>query len=66
MQKKNPQKTTRPSTQNKILAVLIAVVMVDFYLNHVYMDLGEQVMFTLQKHALLLLLLCFITLELFA
>lgn len=31
------------------------------YLNHICVDLGEQVIFTLQKQALLSLLLSFIT-----
>lgn len=39
------------------------VVIVNIYLNHVCVDLGDQVMFTLQKHGLLILLLSFITLH---
>lgn len=41
---------------------LTVAVMVDSYLDHNYTDLGEHVMFTLQTHVLLLLLLGFIVL----
>ena len=40
----------------------VAAVMVDSYLDHNFTDLGEHVMFTLQTHVLLLLLLGFIVL----
>lgn len=46
------------------LTIIVTFVTLDIYLNHIQMDLREQVMFTLQKkkNALLILLLRFITL----
>ena len=48
--------------QNPGSDLTVAVVMVDSYLDHNYTDLGEHVMFTLQTHVLLLVLLGFIVL----
>lgn len=41
--------------------IVVTVIIVDTYLNHICVDLEEQVMFTSQKQALLILLLSFIT-----